>query len=180
MTRRGRKARLAGVTGLLIGGGVMLGALASSATTDAWVWRAPPRIPITDSPVSTPVDQASAGQGWARTAYDGGLRQCPKMNAEFLAACEAEMKKLAARPEFAAGSYGGPLLITKVVSEQSDEGWEAQDRLESPREELRPASFELPPDTAPEQPAFTPTPGNYPAVPQAAVIADDISPSTPR
>ncbi|MBA2919880.1 hypothetical protein GON01_09255 [Sphingomonas sp. MAH-20] len=180
MNRRGRKARLAGVMGLLVGGGVMLGALASSATRDAWVWRAPPRIPVTDSPDSMAVDQASAGQGWARAAYDGGLRQCPKMNAEFLAACETEMKKLAARPEFAAGSYGGPLLITKMVPEQPDDGWDAQDRLERPREELRPASFELPPDSAPEHPAFTPTPDNYPAAPEAAVTADDISPPTPR
>jgi hypothetical protein len=78
--------------GLLMGGGAVLGALASSITTDARVWRAPPQIPATDTQAAIPVDQAGAGQGWARTAFDGGLRDCPKMNAEFLAACHAEMK----------------------------------------------------------------------------------------
>jgi hypothetical protein len=177
-----RKARLAGIGGLLIGGGVILGAFASSITTDARVWRTPPpQFPVTDSAIGTPVDQGSAGRGWARTAFDGGLRVCPKMNAEFLAACEAEMKKLAARPEFPAGSYGGPLLVTKVVPAPPDIGWEAQDRLEEPREELRPADFDPLPEIAPVEPAFERTPDNYPAaVEPATLIADDIAPSIPR
>jgi hypothetical protein len=173
-----RKARLAGIGGLLVGGGAILGALASSATTDALVWQAPPQLPVTEAAAAAPVDQARAGQSWARTAFDGGLRQCPKMNAEFLAACETEMTKLAARPDFPAGSYGGPLLVTRVVAEQPDDGWEAQDRLERPRDEMRPASFEPPTDTAPEEPAFVRTPDNYPAAEEeGALIADDISPS---
>jgi hypothetical protein len=103
------------------------------------------------------------------------------MNAEFLAACETEMNKLVARPEFAAGSYGGPLLITKIVPEQSDDGWEAQDRLERPREEVRQASFEPLPDTVPDEPAYEPTPDNYPAAPKEGVlISDDSAPSIPR
>jgi len=175
------KARLAGMAGLLVGGGVLLGALASSATTDAWVWQPPPQLPVTDAPVSTPVDQARAGEGWARTAFDGGLRECPKMNAEFLAACETEMKKLAARPEFAAGSYRGPLLITKIVSGQSDDGWEAQERLEHPREQFRQAGYAAGPDPVPEEPALEPTPDNYPAASEDITpIPDDASRPIPR
>ena len=89
-----RKGHIAGTVALLVGGGVMLGAFASSVTTDARVWRAPPELPTTDAPLATPVDQAGAGRGWARTAFDGGLRECPKINAEFLAACEAEFAAL--------------------------------------------------------------------------------------
>jgi hypothetical protein len=173
-----RKAQLAGIAGLLIGGCVMLGALASTATSDALVWQAPPRIPVTGGPSAAPVDQAGAGRSWARSAFDGGLRRCPKITPEFLAACETEMEKLAARPEFPAGGYGGPLLITKVVPEQADDGWEARDRLERPRDEVTPAEFEPRPKVAAEDPGFVRTPDNYPAVEAAALTADDISPST--
>lgn len=168
----GRKASALGMGALIVGGGVMMGALASSYTSDALVSRAPaPEIPTTEAPVTTAIDQASAGQGWARTAFDGGLRQCPKMNPEFLAACETEMKKLVARPAFAAGSYGGPLLITKVEPEPSDDAWEAQDRLERPRPELEPADFEPLPEPVPE-PAFQRTPDNYPSVEKNAAAGE--------
>jgi hypothetical protein len=172
--------------GLLMGGGAVLGALASSITTDARVWRAPPQIPATDTQAAIPVDQAGAGQGWARTAFDGGLRDCPKMNAEFLAACQAEMKKLAARPAFPAGSYGGPLLITKVEPVRSgnvepDDAWEAQDRLEMPRPVVRDTDYQpLPPPIA-DNPPFEKTPDNYPAAPEPAIMtADGTAPSTGR
>jgi hypothetical protein len=165
---------------LLVAGGALMGVLASDLTSDSLVWhRPPPRIPTTEAPVAAAVDQASAGQGWARTAYDGGLRECPKMNPEFLAACETEMKKLAARPDFAPGSYGGPLLITKV--ETDDRAWEAQDRLEIPRPTVDRTDYEPLPDIAPERPAFERTPDNYPAEPAEDVaIADPSAPSIPR
>lgn len=176
----GRKASALGVGAMLVGSGVCAGMLASSYTSDALVWRAPARVPTVDAPLATAVDQASAGQGWARSAFDGGLRQCPKMNDQFLAACEAEMKKLAARPAFPAGSYGGPLLITKVEPEQPADAWEAQDRLEQPRPEVRPAAFETP-DTTPQHPAFERTPDNYPAMPDdQAANPDDIVLATGR
>ncbi|GAO38200.1 hypothetical protein SCH01S_10_00100 [Sphingomonas changbaiensis NBRC 104936] len=160
----GRKASALGMGALIVGGGVVMGMLASSYTSDSLVWHAPaPEIPTTDAPVAPAIDQASAGQGWARTAFDGGLRQCPEMNPEFLAACQTEMKKLVARPAFAAGSYGGPLLITKVEPTPSEDAWAAQDRLERPRPELEPTDFEPLPEPAPE-PAFQRTPDNYPAV----------------
>jgi hypothetical protein len=176
-----RKAHIAGTVALLVGGGVMLGAFASSITTDARIWRAPPQLPTTDAPLATPVDQAGAGRGWARTAFDGGLRECPKMNAEFLAACEAEMKKLADRPDFPAGSYGGPLLITKVEPAQSDDSWEAQDRLETPRLAVRETDYAPLPAPSPDEPPFERTPDNYPAAPPTPVtIADGTAPSTGR
>lgn len=177
-----RKAHVAGTVALLVGGGVMLGAFASSVTTDARVWRAPPELPTTDAPLATPVDQAGAGRGWARTAFDGGLRECPKINAEFLAACEAEMTKLAERPAFPAGSYGGPLLITKVVEPvRSEDAWEAQDRLETPRPAVQEADYEPLPVPPPDDPPFERTPDNYPAAPPTLVtIADGTAPSTGR
>lgn len=153
-----------GAGALLVGGGVFMGVLASSLTTDALVWQPPSRIPTTEAPVQAAIDQVGAGQAWARTAFDGGLRQCPAMNAEFLAACQVEMKKLAERPAFPAGSYGGPLLITKVEPVRDDRAWEAQDRLETPHAELREADYRPLPEPPPE-PAVEKTPDNYPAAP---------------
>jgi len=178
-----RKAPLLGIIALLLGGGVLMGALASSLTTDALVWHQPATIPVTDAPIATPVDQAGAGQGWARTAFDGGLRECPKINAEFLAACEAEMKKLAERPDFSAGSYGGPLLITKVVEpDRVDDGWDAQDRLETPPPPPDLADYEALPAPAPTEPPFERTPDNYPAAAPSlpVTIADGTAPPTGR
>jgi hypothetical protein len=187
MKRLRRKANIAGIGGLLVGAGIMLGALASSVTTDALVWTPPPQMPVTDAAPATPVDQASAGKGWARTAFDGGLRQCPKMNAEFLAACQAEMKKLAARPDFPAGSYGGPLLITKLEpvppanAGPDDEAWAAQDRLETPPPAVLEADYRPPPLPVPDEPSFERTPENYPAGPEPAIMtADRTAPSTGR
>lgn len=160
----GRKASWFGAVALLISGGIGVGALASSLTSDALVWRAPARMAMTDAPISAPVDQASAGQAWARSAFDGGLRQCPQMNDDFLAACQEEMKKLAERPAFPAGSYGGPLLITKVETASYDGGWAAQDRLETPRRQPRQAEPAPLPDPVPEEATFERTPDNYPAV----------------
>ena len=124
-----RKASLLGMGALLVCGGVGIGALASSLTTSAMVWSPSSRIPITEAPVDVAVDQGRAGQSWARAAFPGGLRRCPALNAAFLRACEAEIKALAERPAFAAGSYGGPLLITKVepVSVEPDYAEEMSD-----------------------------------------------------
>lgn len=150
-----------------------MGVLASSLTSDALVWRRPATIPTTDAPITTPVDQASAGRGWARTAFDGGLRDCPKINAEFLAACQTEMSKLSKRPAFPAGSYGGPLLITKYEPDRVDDGWEAQERIETARPAPEDVDYAPPPEPTPVEPPFERTPDNYPAAPQAAVMAAD-------
>jgi hypothetical protein len=165
-----RKGRLFGVVALLLGGGLGMGVLASSLTTDAVVWRPPATIPTTATPTATLIDQASAGRGWARTAFDGGLRDCPKINPEFLAACQTEMKKLSDRPVFLAGSYGGPLLITKIEPDRVDDGWKAQERLETPRAPLEQAAYEPLPEPTPAAPSFEPTSDNYPAMPPAPVI----------
>lgn len=164
-----RKAR-AIVTGLLlIGGGAAAGALASRFTSDALVWRAPARFPSTANVALAGVDQAQAGKSWAQKAFDGGLRKCPAINPEFLAACEAEMKALTTRPAFPAGSYGGPLLTARVeAAPRDDRAWQAYDRLETPPEPaLRDADYaeDEPP---PFEPAYEPTPDNYPAEPEDA------------
>ena len=106
------------VIALLIGGGAGLGAIASSFTSASLKPLVETRAPMTETAMVADIDQAAAAKSWARTAFDGGLRQCPAMNAEFLAACEAEMKALAAKPGIAPGSYGGPLLVTRVVEPQ--------------------------------------------------------------
>ncbi|WP_217352681.1 hypothetical protein [Sphingomonas sp. ID1715] len=143
---------------LLIMGGVAAGMLASSATTASLAWRAPPRFPTTEQVASEPIDQGNAGRSWARTAFEGGLRRCPAMNAEFLAACEAEMKALQERPKLAYGSSGGPLLITKVVPEQPTEPYRPEQL------ELEPAMPEEPTEPVPAiAPVEAPTPINYPA-----------------
>jgi hypothetical protein len=146
-----------GAGALLVLGGVGAGVLASSLTNDAIVWRAPSRWAVTEPVSPAPVDQAKAGESWARTAFAGGLKRCPPINAAFLAACEAEMKALSSRPAFAAGSYGGPLLITKVepAPEQAFEPYRPADE---PALEL--ASYE---GNADPPPTEEPTPDNYPA-----------------
>jgi hypothetical protein len=158
MERLHRKGSLAFKALMLIFGGVGAGVLASSVTTSSLVWQRPSSIPMTEQVVSDPVDQGSAGRNWARTAFDGGLRRCPEMNAEFLAACQAEMKALLERPKLNLGSYGGPLLITKV---------EPVPEIEPYRPE--PIGYDtLPLEEAvdpmpPVEPLEQPTPINYPA-----------------
>lgn len=159
-----RKVSAAGIGALLIGGGAFIGVLASSLTTDTLVWRPQSHIPMTESPVAAGTDQVSSGQAWARTAFDGGLRQCPDINPDFLAACQAEIEKLETRPAYAPGSYGGPLLITKVERTTDDHAWDAQERLESYRPSRPPPEDIVLPDAPDDQP-FEPTPANYPAAP---------------
>lgn len=149
--------RLAVAT-LLACGGAALGMLASTMTSSAVSWRAPERFgDVEPQAVAVTVDQFSAGRGWARTAFDGGLRRCPSMNADFLAACEAEMKALEARPKFAAGSYGGPLLVTTYTPPEPAVETTAQSEPIPAAEPAVPASI---------QAAFEPTPENYPSEPQ--------------
>ena len=114
MKRVQRKGSLVAMGLLLACGGVGVGVLASSLTNSSIVWRAPPRIPTTDDPVQVDVDQASAAQAWARSAFDGGLRRCPQINPEFLAACQAEMKALTDRPAPTYVANDRELLITQV------------------------------------------------------------------
>lgn len=161
MNRLHRKGPILFKGVLLIFGGVGAGVLASSLTSASLVWQRPSRIPMTEQVIADPVDHGSAGRAWARTAFDGGLRRCPEMNAEFLAACEAEMKALLDKPKLAYGSYGGPLLVTRIEPVPGPEAY-------------RPAEAE--PDLPPlgetvEAPAvieavMEPTPDNYPAEPQ--------------
>lgn len=93
-----RKGAWLAIGAMLVCAGAGIGALVSSLTTQSVVWRAPPLSPATTGTASVAVDQVQAGRAWARSAFDGGLRQCPEMNAEFLAACQAEMTALAERP----------------------------------------------------------------------------------
>jgi hypothetical protein len=144
-----RKAPWFGAVALLTLGGVGAGVLASSLTSDAIVWRAPSHWSATEQVAPEPIDQTKAGESWARTAFAGGLKRCPAINAAFLAGCEAEMKLLAARPAFPAGSYGGPLLITKVETVPEPEIDEYQ-----PEPEL---------EFAPYEDDYPRTPANYPA-----------------
>ena len=156
---------------LLTLGGAAAGAAWSQFTTDALVWRpVPSQVPMTDAPVAAPVDQVQAGQSWARSAFDGGLRKCPAVNAEFLAACESEMKALAARPALPLGSYGGPLLVTKVEPVARDPEIASyrpeQPAFDNVRDEPDTPGYEDEEDG----PAFgTPleaTPDDYPAAPR--------------
>jgi hypothetical protein len=143
---------------MLLGGGVGAGVVASSVTSTSLRWQPPSSIPMTERALSEPVDQGNAGRSWARTAFEGGLRRCPEMNAEFLAACAAEMKALMEKPKFADGSYGGPLLVTKVAPAAAVEPY----RPETP-------DYDVPPAPEPAgEPAMIdaptePTPANYPA-----------------
>ena len=139
---------VAAAIALMIGGGAALGAIASSFTSANIKPIVQSQTPMTQTEMVADVDQENAAKNWARTAFDGGLRQCPAMNAEFLAACQAEMKALAARPAFAPVSHGGPLLLTKV--EQSKPEPEYSDP-EQPA--YRQASYDPPPfaeDDAPD------------------------------
>ncbi|MBS0502926.1 MAG: hypothetical protein JSS55_03805 [Proteobacteria bacterium] len=115
-----RTTTILAATALLIGGGAGLGAIASSLTSASIKAQPVPRAEPAQTAIVSDVDQESAGKSWARTAFDGGLRQCPAMNAEFLTACQAEMKALAARPGFVPGSYRGRLLVTKVVQPEPE------------------------------------------------------------
>jgi len=108
-----RKGPILGAVALLTLTGAGLGAVATSVTRASLKWQPPSRFAYTEQVAPEPIDHGEAGRSWARTAYDGGLRRCPEMNPSFVAACQAEMKALAARPDFVPGSYGGPLLVTK-------------------------------------------------------------------
>jgi hypothetical protein len=174
-----RKAPWIGAVAVLTLGGVGAGVLASSLTSDAIVWSAPSRWAVTEQVAPEPIDQGKAGESWARTAFSGGLKRCPPINPAFLAACEAEMKLLAARPAFPAGSYGGPLLITKIepvpVPEIDEYEPEPPLELASYEEEFgrTPAKAGAQESQAPEldsgprpSPGYAvgaPTPANYPA-----------------
>lgn len=142
--------------------GIGLGMAASSVTSASVTWRPPARFAATESMPAEPVDQGEAGRSWARVAYDGGLRRCPEMNADFVAACQAEMKALAERPAMIPGSYGGPLLITKV--EPTPEPPVETYRPEPlPEPALVSAAYETGASALPPMPE--PTPDNYPAAP---------------
>lgn len=152
---------------LLIGTGIGIGALASSLTSAALVWRAPPRFPSTAEPVKLTRDQASAGRAWARSAFDGGLRECPKMNPEFIAACQAEIKALSDRPSFAEGSYGGPLLVTTIepVAPVPDFEPYVPEEPALPARNWREADYGAQPPARTADAPPEPTQANYPAVP---------------
>jgi hypothetical protein len=134
---------------LLIGGGAGLGAVVSSFTSASIKPLAQTRAPMTQTAMIGSIDQESAAKNWARTAFDGGLRQCPAMNPEFFAACEAEMKALAARPGFVPGSYGGPLLVTKIVEPKAETVSEEQEQV---RPAYREASYNPPLEDEPAGP----------------------------
>lgn len=159
-----RKGPLLVLGMLLVGSGIGMGALASSLTSSAVVWRAPPAIPVTAEPVQTAPDHAGAGRAWARSAFNGGLRECPKMNPEFLAACQAEMKALAERPDFAAGSYGGPLRVTEIEDAVPPPDFEPYipEEPDLPDPALQ-ADYDLDPPSPAIAPPLAPTPPNYPA-----------------
>ena len=154
-----RKGPILGAVALLTLAGVGLGAVATSVTRASLKWQAPSRFAYTEQVAPEPIDHGEAGRSWARTAYDGGLRRCPEINPSFVAACQAEMKALAARPDFVPGSYGGPLLVTKYEPVTLPEPYRAYEP-------------EPMPVTAPEPGAVDePTPDNYPAAsPSAAVM----------
>lgn len=147
---------------LLASGGAGLGMAWSGLTSSAVDWERPARFSEMAPVAEQAVDQFAAGRSWAQAAYDGGLRQCPQMNADFIAGCQAEMKALAARPDFAPGSYGGPLLVTTYEPAVP----------EVPVEDETPAIIErrVEQELAAEEPVadlvpatYEPTPANYPA-----------------
>lgn len=160
-----RHADKAGMALLLACGGAGLGMAWSGLTSSAVVWQRPARFADAGQPPAETVDQFAAGRGWAQAAFDGGLRRCPEMNADFVAACEAEMKALRARPAFAAGSFGGPLLVTTYTPPDpviEDAPASSLDEIEQDVE--RSIADPAPePDILPA--AFQPTPENYPAAP---------------
>lgn len=155
-----RKSQKIAAGMLLVCAGVGGGVLASSLTTDSIQWRPAARFVFPETAPAVPTDQAGAGRSWAQTAFSGGLRRCPALNPAFLKGCEAEMKALQERPALPTGSYGGPLLITKVEPA-------------TPEPDFEPYQ----PDLLPAEPAwrdtrFAPaldvsdqrTPDNYPAM----------------
>lgn len=151
---------------LLVCGGAGLGMAASSLTNTAVVWKGQSSFAVSE-PVAeaAPIDHFASGRQWAQAAFDGGLRRCPPMNADFLAGCDAEMKALTARPDVLPGSYGGPLLIT-TYEPPTPEAYEEAPIVEAPpRPSRNPDAY--PSENAPEAafvPAsFEPTPDNYPA-----------------
>ena len=149
------------VIALLIGGGAGLGAIASSLTSASIRPVVETRAPMTETAMVADIDQAAAAKSWARTAFDGGLRQCPAMNAEFLAACEAEMKALAAKPGISPGRYGGPLLVTQVVEPREADA-ATDDRYADIEQPARYRTASYAPD-GPSEPADYP---DEPAEPQ--------------
>lgn len=168
MNRLHRKGPIVAKVSLLLLGGVGAGVFASSLTTSSIAWRPTSRVPMVEQAVADPVDQGSAGRNWARTAFDGGLRRCPEMNAEFLAACQAEMKLLLEKPKLAYGSYGGPLLITKYEGPPIDTYRPAEENFDLP-----PSEEAVEPEVA--QSVLEPTPVNYPALEPTVPAA--VSPS---
>lgn len=143
---------------LLASGGAGLGMAWSSLTSSAVKWERPARFSELTPVAEQAIDQFAAGRSWAQAAYDGGLRRCPEMNADFIAGCQAEMKALAARPDFAPGSYGGPLLVTTyeppVAKVPMEQDAVAEVEPEFPAEETAPALVPA---------AYETTPENYPA-----------------
>jgi hypothetical protein len=160
-----RKGPIVAAVALLTLTGVGLGAMATSVTRASLKWQPPTRFAYTERVAPEPVDHSEAGRSWARAAYDGGLRRCPQMNASFVAACQAEMKALAARPGFVPGSYGGPLLVTKVEPVTLPEPYRAYEPEAMPLIAPEPELVE-------ER-----TPDNYPAVP-TPVIASEVKQSS--
>jgi hypothetical protein len=155
-----RKGPIIGAVALLTLAGVGLGTLATSVTRASLKWQPPSRFAYTEQVAPEPVDHGEAGRAWARAAFDGGLRRCPEMNASFVAACQAEMKALAARPDFVPGSVGGPLLVTKVEPVTLPETYRAYGPEPMPLiapEPVQPVMEER-------------TPDNYPAAPNPAAI----------
>lgn len=145
---------------LLACGGAGIGMAWSSMTSSAVVWQRPAQFAELGPAPHQGVDQFAAGRSWAQAAYDGGLRRCPEMNADFVAACEAEMKALAARPDFAPGSYGGPLLVT-TYEPPAPTVPEEHVSLAALESDAEPAPTEPEPTIVPT--AFEATPDNYPA-----------------
>ncbi len=153
---------------MLVCAGAGFGVLASSLTSNSIAWRPPARFHIVESrPDLARVDQAAAGQAWARSAFWGGLRRCPALNDAFVTACEAEIKALAERPDFA-GSYSAPLLVTTI----EHVGMEPYRPAEP---DVQDASY-VPVKIVRER-----TPDNYPAAPATEpVTASESAPSIPR
>lgn len=149
--------------------GVGLGALLTSLTGASLKWQPPSRFHTTEQVAAEPIDHGEAGRNWARTAYDGGLRRCPEMNPSFVAACQAEMKALAARPNFLPGSYGGPLLVTTIEPVTLPEAYRAYEPEPMPL---------VAPETVVES-VEEATPDNYPSAPQPPAAIPDAKPLVP-
>lgn len=104
MAKTRSTARRLAIGSMLVSGGALLGVGASAFTSSAIRWQSPARFYSASASEPLPregVDQAASGEAWARSAFWSGLTRCPKMNPQFLAACEAEMAALESRPDFA-------------------------------------------------------------------------------